>query len=126
MHKLLRYFTPLIGWIFAHTSFVIPVRRLRQTNTLMAFHHPKPSYQFHVLLAPKKAVASLEESDSTDTNFLTDLYSTMQSLVSEFHRAEGAYRLIVNRGEYQDFPQLHFHLISPSSQPLSRGKSGQG
>jgi diadenosine tetraphosphate (Ap4A) HIT family hydrolase len=23
-----------------------------------------------------------------------------------------AYRLIVNGGEFQDFPQLHFHLIS--------------
>jgi diadenosine tetraphosphate (Ap4A) HIT family hydrolase len=23
-----------------------------------------------------------------------------------------AYRLIVNGGEYQDFPHLHFHLIS--------------
>jgi diadenosine tetraphosphate (Ap4A) HIT family hydrolase len=23
-----------------------------------------------------------------------------------------AYRLIVNGGEFQDFPQLHFHLIA--------------
>jgi hypothetical protein len=23
-----------------------------------------------------------------------------------------AYRLIVNGGEYQEFPQLHFHLVS--------------
>ena len=104
-------------------NFVIPVRRLRQTNTLMAFHHPKPSYQFHVLLVPKKVVASLEEFDSTDVYFLTDLYSTVQSLVNEFHLAEGAYRLIINGGEYQDFPQLHFHLISP--QLLSRAEKGQ-
>ena len=104
-------------------SFAIPIKRLRETETLMAFYHPNPSYQFHVLLAPKKAVASLEEFDSTDTNFLTDLYSTVQSLVDEFHLAEGAYRLIVNGGEYQDFPQLHFHLISP--QLLSRAEKGQ-
>jgi histidine triad (HIT) family protein len=110
MHRLLWFFAPWIGWIFAHMSFAIPVKRLGETNTLMAFHHPKPVYPFHVLLVPKKALASLNDLDSTDTTFLRDLYSTVQNIVSEFQLP--AYRLIVNGGEYQDFPQLHFHLIS--------------
>jgi histidine triad (HIT) family protein len=110
LRKLLWYFTPLIGWIFAHMSFAIPVKRLRETETLMAFHHPKPSYPFHVLLVPKKAVVSLQDFDPADTAFLTDLYANVQSLVNEFGLS--AYRLIVNGGEFQDFPQLHFHLIS--------------
>jgi histidine triad (HIT) family protein len=110
MHNLLRFLTPLIGWIFAHMSFAIPVQRLCETKTLLAFHHPKPTYPFHVLLVPKKAVASLKELDPKDSAFLTDLYSTVQNLVDEFHLS--AYRLIVNGGEYQDFPQLHFHLVS--------------
>lgn len=91
-------------------SFAIPVQRLHETNTLMAFHHPKPAYPFHVLLVPKRAIASIQELDPTDTSFLTDLYSTVQRLVDEFDLP--AYRLIVNGGEYQDFPQLHFHLVS--------------
>jgi histidine triad (HIT) family protein len=110
MRKCLWLFAPLIGWIFAHMSFAIPVKRLHETETLMAFHHPKPAYPFHVLLVPKKALISLKEFDPTDTAFLTDLYSTVQTLVNEFQLP--AYRLIVNGGEYQDFPQLHFHLIS--------------
>lgn len=108
--SLLWFLAPLIGWIFAHMSFAIPVRRLRETDTLMAFYHPKPAYPFHVLLVPKKAVVSLKEFDSEDIAFLTDLYSTVQNIVSEFQLS--AYRLILNGGEYQDFPQLHFHLIS--------------
>jgi histidine triad (HIT) family protein len=91
-------------------SFAIPLQRLRESDTLIAFYHPKPSYAFHVVLVPKKAVASLKEFDSNDTDFLSDLYSTVQSLVEEFHLP--AWRLIVNGGEYQDFPQLHFHLVS--------------
>jgi histidine triad (HIT) family protein len=110
MRKVLWWLAPIVGWIFAHMSFAIPVHRLRETETLMAFHHPKPSYAFHVLLVPKKAVASLKEFDAKDSAFLTDLYSTVQSLVDEFHLP--AYRLVVNGGEYQDFPQLHFHLIA--------------
>jgi histidine triad (HIT) family protein len=109
MRRLLWLFAPLIGWLFVHLSFVIPVRRLRETETLLAFHHPKPAYPFHVLLVPKQAVLSLKELDPADTAFLSDLYATVQSLVDEFQLP--AYRLIVNGGEYQDVPQLHFHLI---------------
>lgn len=100
----------LIGWVFEHMSFTIPVNRLRETETLIAFHHPKPAYPFHVLLVPKRAIATLKDFDSTDLAFLTDLYSTVQIIVDEFQLP--AYRLIVNGGEYQDFPQLHFHLVS--------------
>ncbi len=91
-------------------SFAIPVKRLRETDILLAFHHPKPSYKFHVLIVPKQAVASLEQLDAGNTAFLSELYAAVQSLVTEFDLP--AYRLIVNGGAYQDFPQLHFHLIS--------------
>jgi histidine triad (HIT) family protein len=106
----LRFITLLIGWILTHMSFAIPVKRLRETPNLIAFQHPSPSYKVHLLLIPKRQVQSLEDFDPQDTIFLTDLYSTVQSLVKEFDLK--AYRLIVNGGEYQDFPHLHFHLIS--------------
>lgn len=99
-----------IGWSVAHMSFLIPAARLRETSSLLAFHHPSPSCKFHVLIVPKREVASLAQLDPQDTAFLTDLYSSVQSLVEEFQLT--AYRLIVNGGEYQDFPHLHFHLIS--------------
>jgi len=85
-------------------------KTITQTEILLAFYHPKPVYKFHILLVPKKSVASLEKFDSKDSMFLTDLYTTVQSLVDEFQLA--TYHLIVNGGEYQDFPQLHFHLVS--------------
>jgi histidine triad (HIT) family protein len=115
--KTLWFLAPLIGWMFEYMSFAIPVKHLRETETLLAFYHPKPAYPFHVLLVPKKAVVSLKEFDSKESAFLFDLYATVQSLVDEFQLA--AYRLIVNGGEYQDFPQLHFHLVSDSTRQTS-------
>jgi histidine triad (HIT) family protein len=90
-------------------SFAIPAKRLRETDTLLAFYHPKPSYPFHVVLVPKQAIPTLMELDPA-SEFLSDLLATVQSLVTEFQLP--AYRLVVNGGEYQDFPHLHFHLIS--------------
>jgi histidine triad (HIT) family protein len=94
-------------------SFALPVDRLSETSTLLAFRHPSPSYPFHVLLVPKKSIPTLADLDpAADSDFLTDLYATVQKLVKQFNLTEGGYRLIVNGGKYQDFPYLHFHLIS--------------
>jgi len=102
----------LISWLFTYMSFAIPVKRLCETDTLLAFRHPKPSYPFHVVLVPKKAVPRLEDLDAADSAFLTDLFNAVQSLVKEFGLAESGYRLIVNGGKFQDLPHLHFQLIS--------------
>ncbi len=99
----------LVGWIFARMSFAIPAKRLRETETILAFHHPKPAYPFHIVLVPKQTVLNLMELDP-DSTFLPNLFATVQSLVAEFQLS--SYRLIVNGGEYQDFPHLHFHLVS--------------
>jgi histidine triad (HIT) family protein len=107
-----RFGRSFIGWMFAHMSFVIPVELLRETKTLIAFYHPKPSYPFHVLIVPKRAIANLMELTSSDTDFMADLFSTVQSLVAEFELEARGYRLISNGGEYQDVPILHFHLIT--------------
>ena len=81
MKRLLRIpiIIRLIGWIFTHMSFLIPVTRLRETSNLIAFHHPSPSYKFHVLIVPKREVASLAQLDPAR-------YRLSHRLV--FHRAK--------------------------------------
>ena len=101
-----------IGFIFTHMSFAIPVNRLRETDTLLAFHHPRPSYPVHILLVPKKAIGRLSDLQPDDTSFLTEVFQITQELVKELDLIQPGYRLIVNGGEYQDVPQLHFHLVS--------------
>ena len=108
----------LLGWIFAHMSFAIPVKRLRETDTLLAFYHPKPSYPVHILLVPKRAIRSLMDLSVNDMDFYADLVQTVQSLVSELGLEARGYRLVVNGGEYQDVGQLHFHLISTTTPPI--------
>ena len=99
----------LIGWVFAHMSFAIPSKRLRETDTLLAFYASKPAYPFHVIITPKKDIRSFADLDPSDP-FLAELVTTAQSLVDEFHLP--SWRLIVNGGDNQEFPHLHFHLIS--------------
>jgi histidine triad (HIT) family protein len=106
------------GWIirevFAHMSFVIPVKRLRETAALLAFHHPDPGYPVHILIVPKRDYPSLLHVSAADQEFLHDLLETVQGLVREMGLEQAGYRLVVNGGPNQDIPVLHFHLISGS------------
>jgi histidine triad (HIT) family protein len=99
-------------WMLNHVPFAVPVKRLQETDSLLAFLHPKPAYPFHVILIPKKAIRAFSDLESANP-FMADLVTVVQSLVAENHLT--AYRLIVNGGEYQEFPHLHFHLISGPS-----------
>ena len=90
----------------------IPVNRIFETERLIAFYHPQPAYPLHILLVPKKAIASLIDLSEEDDTFLVDLVSTTQWIVKQFSLDPGGYRLITNGGKYQEIPQLHFHLIS--------------
>ncbi len=99
-------------WVIKKMPFALPVERLRETQTLLAFLHPKPAYPFHVVLIPRENIPSLMALKPDESLFLKELFSTVQSLVTEYHLEEKGYRLIVNGGENQDFPHLHFHLIA--------------
>lgn len=102
----------LISWLLTHVSFLIPAQRLYETATLVAFYHPRPSYPLHILLLPKRRLASLADLTPADADFMTDLFSTVQHLVHELDLAPAGYRLIANGGAYQDVPHLHFHLVA--------------
>ena len=102
----------IAGWSFENLGFALPVKRLKETITLIAFYHPKPAYPTHILIVPKKALPGFATLTESDTQFLQDLVSTVQYLVLELGLEKFGYRLILNGGEYQDFPQLHFHLVS--------------
>lgn len=108
-----RSFYQIFIWMLKKLPFALPLRFLRETETLLAFHHPHPAYPFHVIIIPRADLPSLAELDPAHP-FLKDLVIVTQDLVREY--ALSAYRLIVNGGEYQDFPHLHFHLVSGRGQ----------
>lgn len=110
----------LVRAVFGHMSFLVPVDRLYETNSLMAFHHPQPDYPLHILIVPKRGIRDLSEIRTEDQDFLHDLFECVRALIAELKLEGPGYRLIANGGQYQEIPLLHFHLISESWAPESR------
>ena len=69
----------LMHEVFAHMSFAIPLERLRETSTLLAFHHPRPSYPVHILLVTKRAYRTLLDVSPEDGEFQRDLFEVVQA-----------------------------------------------
>ena len=100
----------VIGWGFQYGSWLIPVRRLVDTNLVTAFPHPKPSFDDHVLVIPKRAIATfLVLLEQKNRRYLFALLETAQALSNEW--GWDAYSFGVNGGAYQDVRQVHFHLF---------------
>jgi histidine triad (HIT) family protein len=93
-------------------SELLPVNKILETDSLLCFYHPQPTYPVHILLVPKKDIRDLSQLDPMKDEFLPDLFVTVSKLVDELGLEQKGYRLIINGGEYQEFPQLHFHLVS--------------
>lgn len=90
----------------------LPLKYVKETKHLLAFHHPNPAYPFHVVFVPKRKIASLDDLTDEDQTFLSEIFSNVQELVQLHDLNENGYRLVVNGGKNQEFGILHFHLIS--------------
>jgi histidine triad (HIT) family protein len=103
----------MIPWLLSNMSDLLPVKRLLETDTLVAIHHPRPAYAIHILILPKAAIPSLDQFVPAEHGqFLMELFDAVNRMVRDYHLDKGGYRLIVNGGDFQEIPQLHFHLIS--------------
>jgi histidine triad (HIT) family protein len=100
----------------AYFAFLIPAQKLVETDTLVAFHHPSPSYPLHILILPKGRYRSLTDLPSDDLRFESDLFTAVRHLVQLFGLQDGSYRLIANGGQAQEVDHLHFHLVSDDYQ----------
>ena len=90
----------------------LPMRNIGETDSLICFYQPQPDYPIHILLFPKKDISNLSQFDPGEGEFLRDLFVTVRELIEDLNLDERGYQLIVNGREYQEFPQLHFNLIS--------------
>jgi histidine triad (HIT) family protein len=95
-------------------SSALPLDRIYESQGWVAFRHPKPSYPFHVLLVPKRAIPSLTALKDEDAPLLAELVEVVKTVISLYGLEDQGYRLIANGGPAQEIPQLHFHLVSDS------------
>jgi diadenosine tetraphosphate (Ap4A) HIT family hydrolase len=108
----------LVRSCFAHWSFLLPLKRIRENPYIVAFYHPKPAYHHHVVIVPKKQIPNLFVLGKYP-QYAAALFTAAQEIVAAFHWEPGNYVFCANGGPRQDVSQVHFHLYAGSSPLLS-------
>ena len=90
----------------------IPVKRLAETDDALAFPDINPQAPVHILVIPKRHIASHAEALPADA----ELLGSLLSVAGEVARAQGlknGYRLVINTGSDggQTVEHLHVHLL---------------
>jgi histidine triad (HIT) family protein len=85
-----------------------PVRVVRETEDVLAYHHTRPAWPVHVVVVPKRHVPSLTDLGGADEALLVRILDVVRAVAAE----HGACRVLTNLGRYQDSKHLHFHVNS--------------
>ena len=89
----------------------IPSRAVSEDERIYAFEDIAPKAPTHVLIVPKKHIATLAEASSEDAALVGDVALKAAAIARE--RGLEHYRLVVNNGAGagQSVFHLHFHLL---------------
>ena len=95
----------------------IAAKIVHEDDLCLAFHDVSPQAPVHVLVIPKKPIASLEQLTAEDAPLLGHLWMVIQQIARDLQVAESGYRVVVNCGENggQSVDHLHFHILGGRS-----------
>lgn len=90
----------------------IPSKRVYEDDRCIAFADIHPHAPVHLLIVPRKHIASLATADAADTPLLGHLLWVVAEVARQKGLANG-YRTVINTGQDggQTVDHLHLHLL---------------
>ncbi len=92
----------------------IPSQKVYEDEDVLAFNDINPIAPIHILVIPKKHIASLAHMQAGDEEVVGKIYKVIDKISEEKGFKKDGYRVIVNCGENggQEVMHLHFHIIA--------------
>ncbi|WP_454192132.1 histidine triad nucleotide-binding protein [Paenibacillus sp. Marseille-Q7038] len=91
----------------------IPSNKVLENEHVIVFHDIQPAAPVHVLVIPKKHIASMNEVAGEDFGLIAEIHKAAQEAANKLGIAESGYRLINNCGKdgEQTVHHLHYHVL---------------
>ena len=83
-------------------------------DEILEFNDINPAAPIHILVIPKKHIASLAHMEKEDEAIVGKIYGVINKIAEEKGFKESGYRVIVNCGKDagQEVMHLHFHILA--------------
>jgi histidine triad (HIT) family protein len=91
----------------------IPSTKVYEDEEIIAFRDINPQAPVHIVIIPRKHIASLSDLSEDDSALVGRLVATANKLAQDEGIAEKGYRVVINCGPEggQLVPHLHVHLL---------------
>lgn len=91
----------------------IPSKIVFENEMVIAFEDLAPVAPIHILIVPKKHIASAIDLNEEDFEYVKEVYKAAQIIAKEKKISESGFRIVNNCGEDggQTVKHIHFHLI---------------
>lgn len=96
----------------------IPATVAAETDELVAFHDVKPQAPVHVLVIPRRHIASLNDLGQGDEALVGRMFGLAKSLATKLGIAEKGWRTVFNVGPDGGQTVFHLHLHLLGGRPL--------
>ena len=95
----------------------IPAQIVYEDQNVLAFKDISPQAPVHLLVIPKKHIASINEAGVEDEQLIGKMILAAQKLANEAGIAKGGYRIVLNCNEDggQTVFHIHLHLLGGRS-----------
>jgi histidine triad (HIT) family protein len=91
----------------------IEVRRVWEDELVLAFNHPQPTAEIHVVVIPKEHVTSILDQKALDAALLISMVTAVQKTALILELAEAGFRVSTNTGAPGVTPHMHWHITGP-------------
>jgi histidine triad (HIT) family protein len=91
----------------------IPSKKVYEDENLYAFYDIEPAAPTHILIVPKKHIASIMDLTEEDAPLAGEILLGVQKIAKQLGLEENGFRVVNNMGEHggQTVFHIHFHLI---------------
>lgn len=103
----------IVGKVFQHCSWALPVKKVYSSKEIIAFCHPRPSYENHIIISPKRAVKNLQQMASDGfSKYFVKIWETAKDICVMHPEYKDSFVLVANGGKRQEVQQVHFHMFT--------------
>jgi histidine triad (HIT) family protein len=91
----------------------IPAEIIHESDTAIAFRDINPQAPTHVLIIPRRHIATINDLEPGDEPVIGSLYLAAKQIAAEEGLADDGYRVVMNcnEGAGQSVFHLHLHLL---------------
>ena len=84
-----------------------------ENDKVLAFHHPQPTSEIHVVVVPKKHITSILDDEAVDGVLLTSIVQAIQIVAKSTDLDKNGFYVRLNAAAPGVTPHMHWHIVGP-------------